>query len=288
MNAFTINDLTVHNGEPRILDLKLAEALGYAQAYDIRKLINRNMTEMERYGEVFATVAKTSPSGGRPSNEYLLNEAQSLLTCALSDTPKAPDARQMLIMGFMEWRRGQKSSLSLDAPTDFMGQPFEIASDAAKIWEIKLATVREARHLWGHERARAVWRQLGLAVPPDTPVGGQDEARDCLASLLGGEVHGSPLRHLLMKALDGDDETAQMLHVHGLWVEGEQDGFVVANRNTTLERIMQGTRYAGAKWSYTLRRLSGATAAKTYRFEAGITSRGTFLPSRVLDLFAEG
>ena len=185
-------------------------------------------------------------------------------------------------------RDGSYAMPKADAPTDFMGQPFEITSDAAKIWDIKLATVREARQLWGHERARAVWRQLGLAVPPETPIGGQDEARDCLASLLGGDLHGSPLRHLLMQAMDGDEATAQMLHVHGIWVEAEEDGFSIANRNTTLERIMQGTRYAGAKWSYTLRRLNGATASKTRRYEPEITSRGTFLPSRVLDLFAEG
>jgi hypothetical protein len=302
MNAITTADFIMHKGEPRLLDLRVAEALAYSQPRDIRKLIQRKMDELQRYGEVCATMAQTEgdegenratvarlhPKRGPMGAQFMLNEGQALLLCALSDTPKAPDARQMLIMGYMEWRRGQKTQPSLDAPTDFMGQPFEITSDAAKIWDIKLATVREARHLWGHERARAVWRQLGLAVPPDTPVGGQDEARDCLASLLGGEVHGSPLRHLLMQAMDGDEATAQMLHVHGIWVEDDEDGFSIANRNTSLERIMQGTRYAGAKWSYTLRRFNGATASKTRRYEPELTSRGTFLPSRVLDLFAEG
>jgi len=286
MNAITSNDLTVHNGEPRILDLKVAEALGYAQPYDIRKLVSRNMTEMERYGEVFATVAKTSPSGGRPTNEYLLNEAQSLLTCALSNAPKAPDARQMLIVGFMAWRKGDNTPPDY-AANDDLGNPFEITSEAVPVWQTKMQMVREARHLWGHDRARALWRKLGLAVLPEQIMGGQDEAKDCLWTILCIGAGDEPLYKKLMKAMNGDDELGKRLRLLGIWPEPDEDGFIIANRHSVIDKALRDTRWRDASWSFTLRRLHGAMPAMPRRYEADTTSRGTFLPSRVLDLFAE-
>jgi prophage antirepressor-like protein len=244
---------------------------------------------MERLDEDERGVANTDTLGGEQSM-IIVSEAGVFRLIFTSRKEEAERFKRWLAHEVLpKLRRDGKYAMpNADAPSDFMGQPFEITSEAAKIWDIKLATVREARHLWGHERARAIWRQLGLAVPPETLVGGQDEARDCLATLLAGYVGGASIRELLMKAMDGDADTAHMLHAHGFWVEDEQDGFVVANRNPTLERMMQGTRWANASWRYTLRRLAGATGSKAYRFEPGMVMRGTFLPSRVLDLFAEG
>jgi hypothetical protein len=309
MNAINTHDLVIHNGEPRLLDLKVAEALEYAEPRAIRKLIQRNLDEFMRYGEVFATVANTSADDdnrasvarirdtvsqttrkvGRPGNEFYLNEAQSLLACSLSDTPKAPDARQMIILGFMAGRKGDTAAADY-APNDDLGNPFKITSEAVPVWQTKLQIVRECRHLWGHDRARALWRQLGMAVLPEQVIGGQDEAKDCLWTILCIPVGGEPLYKRVMQALNGDDEMGKRLRPLGVWVDADEDGFIIANRHTGIEKALADTRWKDAQWSYTLRRLPGAMPALPRRYEPAAdmpTSRGTFLRSRVLDLFAE-
>lgn len=90
-------------------ELDIAERLGFAQTFDIRKLVKRNDLELRRYG-VLATMAKTPAKGsvgGRPTEEYWLNEPQALLIAMRSDAELAPAVREMLIRVFMAWRRGQ-------------------------------------------------------------------------------------------------------------------------------------------------------------------------------------
>jgi hypothetical protein len=55
------SELTLHNGIPRVLDLRVAELLDYGQPRDIRKLINRRMEELSRYGEVWGPQGPTTP-----------------------------------------------------------------------------------------------------------------------------------------------------------------------------------------------------------------------------------
>lgn len=106
--SLALSDLrVVSEEEPRLQDLKIAEALGFERPRDIRKLIERNMVEILRFG-VCATVAQTpSLLGGRPGKEYWLNEEQALLIATLSDAPRAAEVRHMLIKVFVAWRRGQ-------------------------------------------------------------------------------------------------------------------------------------------------------------------------------------
>lgn len=95
--------LTEIEGEPRARDTDLAERLGFGRPRDIRKLIERNMPEIEAFGTC-ATVARVVR--GNPSTEYWLNEEQSLLVAVVSDAPNAPAVRAMLIKTFVAWRRG--------------------------------------------------------------------------------------------------------------------------------------------------------------------------------------
>lgn len=275
-------ELTLHNGIPRVLDLRIAELLEYAQPRDIRKLIGRKLDELERYGKVCATVAQTSPLGGRPGNEYLLNEGQALLICAVSETPKAADARETLIKTFMQYREG-RAEPALEV-FDATGLKVDITSEAIPVITAKLAMVREARHLWGHERARAIWKQMGLAVPPEDFQTGTTEARDCLQFLLEGEVAGQPIGNLLNHALDGDENAFAILKPAGLWAEPDNDGFVVANRNPALARVMQGTKWEKFGWQPVLRRLPGALPVKPRNYgPSGLHSRGIFIPTSCLD-----
>lgn len=114
-------------GEARARDLDIAERLGFDRPRDIRKLIERNIAELQRYG-VCATVAQTygqGTKGGRPTEEFWLNEPQALLIAIRSDAEQAPAVREMLIRVFMAWRQGQS------AP----------AFDEAKIARIAVAAV---------------------------------------------------------------------------------------------------------------------------------------------------
>lgn len=74
------NELTVTtiNDEARILDTDLAEALGYANPIDIRKLIRRHEGALVALG-FLATVANNHGGGrGRPAEAFYLTKKQAL------------------------------------------------------------------------------------------------------------------------------------------------------------------------------------------------------------------
>ncbi|MFO1150964.1 MAG: hypothetical protein U1E62_21525 [Alsobacter sp.] len=100
-----------HEGEPRVLDLQLAEALGLGRPRVIRELIARNKAELGRYGPTPCRTAMVRIGSGaqREVQEYLLNEPQALLLAVKSLTPQAADVREMLIRVFMEWRHQHHS-----------------------------------------------------------------------------------------------------------------------------------------------------------------------------------
>ena len=71
-NILSFKDINTEvNHEPRILDVRLAKALGFNRPVDIRPLIDRHKEALERFGELFRTVRKTK---GRPATETYLNE----------------------------------------------------------------------------------------------------------------------------------------------------------------------------------------------------------------------
>ena len=90
-------------GEPRALDLDVAERLGLSRPRDIRRMIEHNIKELEQFGPCapHAHVVR-----GNPVKEYWLNEEQALLVSTLSNAPNAPAVRAMLIRTFVAWRRG--------------------------------------------------------------------------------------------------------------------------------------------------------------------------------------
>lgn len=104
---FSLGQLAMIDGEPRIGDLDLAARLGMADPHKIRPLIESHKEELALYGEVSARRAETSARGGRPGTERWLTEPQALALCALSRATNAPQVRAALIAVFMAWRRGQ-------------------------------------------------------------------------------------------------------------------------------------------------------------------------------------
>lgn len=79
---------TTINHEPRIRDLRLAEALGMADRHAIRRLIERHMDALGRFGEVISD-ADRKIGRGRPSKSFYLTKKQALYITAKSDTERA-------------------------------------------------------------------------------------------------------------------------------------------------------------------------------------------------------
>lgn len=89
------------DGTPRILDLRLAELLGFARPRAIREIIFRHHSELERFGEVRRTARRTpSALGGSPTEAFLLNRKQALYLCAKSETPRAAEVTIQMVEVF--------------------------------------------------------------------------------------------------------------------------------------------------------------------------------------------
>lgn len=124
------------DGEPRVRDIDAARVLGFKQARDIRKLIERTWSEGHR-PHVRATVARTSmPRGGEREemiNEYWLTEAELLKLCARSRTPVAEAILDEMIAVYQMVRRHQVLAavqVEAPAPTRPRGRPRRVALPA--------------------------------------------------------------------------------------------------------------------------------------------------------------
>lgn len=100
----TLSDLQLISDEPRLNHRRVAERLGTRQQ-EIARLIERNRAEMEMHGGVCVTVTQTSVKGGRPGQEFWLNEPQILLLCMFSRTEAAALVRQEVINVYMAYRK---------------------------------------------------------------------------------------------------------------------------------------------------------------------------------------
>lgn len=160
-------------------------------------------------------------------------------------------------------------------------QPFTVSAEAVPVMLAKLQMVREARHLFGHERARAMWSTVGLPVPRVAIGSVAGEAQTCLTLLLDAE-HSElySLRTVIAMAMDGNDVMAQDLRNMGIHVM--EEGFAVMNRHPALSALFAGTKWANNQWGMALRHVSGAIGHGTLRSGQHV-SRGTFIPDLQLD-----
>lgn len=103
--TLTIADLNTEiDKEPRVHDICLAGALGYARSYKIREMITRNEVELKAYGSL---PLRRGQSRGQSFTEYYLNEGQALLICMFAKTVAAAEVRKALIEVFMAYRVGR-------------------------------------------------------------------------------------------------------------------------------------------------------------------------------------
>jgi prophage antirepressor-like protein len=153
----------------------------------------------------------------------------------------------------------------------------------------RLNVVREARILFGTERARSLWRQLGLPAVPPPPATAKDEALACLRHILDGQPQeGAPrLRDMLANALQDEEDARLALITCGIRALPERDAFVVANRHPQLDILLKGSAWAGSLVAMrVLRRLPGAEACGPFRWAGQkhqMVVRGTLLPGDLLD-----
>lgn len=103
--SISIADLSVKDGDERVSHKRLAAALGMPVHYEMRRLIERNIVEFQRFGEVSSTVDETTAKGGRPGKLLWLNEGQAILAAVRSDAPRAADVRYQVITAFMAYRQ---------------------------------------------------------------------------------------------------------------------------------------------------------------------------------------
>jgi hypothetical protein len=96
--ALSLTDIdTTINHEPRILDLRLAEALGFGRPRDIRQLIERHREALERLGEVCGMAPQTSRKGGRPTVQFWLTKKQAIYITTKAETDRATDITIALV-----------------------------------------------------------------------------------------------------------------------------------------------------------------------------------------------
>ena len=98
------------DAEPLVLDLVVAERLGYERPRKIRELITRMIEE--------GSLVEVRPTTGHKG--YLLTEAQALKVCARSETPAASKVMDEVIAIFVAWRRG-----TLPAPVPAPAAPVQ-------------------------------------------------------------------------------------------------------------------------------------------------------------------
>lgn len=91
---------------PRVMDLRLAEELGFSRARDIRDLIDRHAEALRQLGPLPTTIEKPSQRGGRRAKAYWLNKQQVLYLCTKSETSRATEATLLMVKVFDAYTSG--------------------------------------------------------------------------------------------------------------------------------------------------------------------------------------
>lgn len=278
----TLADISVFNGEPTIVDLKLAELLGYEDQHKIRDLIKRNIEELQQYGDLFsATVAENNRSRGRPGTEFHLSEPQALVIATLSKTENAALVRKALITIFLEWRNGTLLQRRPEPPP-----MFEIDIQHAPL-SAKTEYLRLVARLRGREAAVAMMPHIGLP-DIDMIMAGVHIAPDgeqCLAHLLSWrDDRGLTVREMAAEALHRGEAITRHLRPLGLRaVPDGEPGLAIAINPRCTALLFQQTKWDKGAHVASLRGLPGVSPLRTMKFD-GIASGALFVPAHLLKL----
>jgi len=153
---FDITIIQEIEGEPRMRDLDIAEALGFQQRASIRKLIYRNLLELSEFG-IISTVETISGCVGRPGEEYWLNEQQAYYICTQSKAKAAFEVTKRMIEVFTAYRHGEVPPLqapdSRSTVDDLLARPD---------YKARFALINAAHRIHGRKAAQEMWRLAGF------------------------------------------------------------------------------------------------------------------------------
>jgi hypothetical protein len=90
---------------PRIVDWRLAQALGFEEEHQLRRLIERHRERLEKFGTFVHRELKST--GGRPRHEYRLNFEQAIFIVVKSDAANADSVTIHVIQIYGMWARGE-------------------------------------------------------------------------------------------------------------------------------------------------------------------------------------
>lgn len=165
------------------------------------------------------------------------------------------------------------------------------AEDTVSAQRMKIDMVNAARATHGQRYAQALWFKIGL---PDVrtltlgPAPREQEPENCLALLLDAALPPDSIddsgtedvRSRIERAFDSEEARLSLLR-HGIRVNAEPEGFILANTSAFINSVYLGTDFQFRRWQRTLRRLQGAYAVKTRFGEE--SARSTFIPVEMLD-----
>lgn len=124
LETFDAISITMINSEPRVRDVDLGTALGFARPTKIRDLITRYSEKLSEFG-ILPTVGKIHAAAGRPTDEYFLNRRQALFLCAKSETELALEVTAAMVRLFDSALEGPKREI-VRAPQN-MEEALELA-----------------------------------------------------------------------------------------------------------------------------------------------------------------
>lgn len=111
----SLPDVIEEDGIVRVLDITLAQQLGYDRPRNIRALIKRHRAMLEEMGGLLHREANPGPTGGRRAIAFYLNEAQAHFIVAKSETERANIELAYVAQVFTQFRRG--NLIARDAET---------------------------------------------------------------------------------------------------------------------------------------------------------------------------
>ena len=264
----------MHGGEPWFVARDVCRILGIAKPENT----------YDRIPDDERDTCLTGDTTGREQETVILSEPGLYRMVFRSDKPQAEAFRHWVLHEVLPAIRktGRYAPEQAQAADPFSNS--ELRS--------RIDVIREARLLFGHERARRMWAGLGLPEVPRAPEYADAAAEDaaaCLETLLGHTPPGAsdPLRTLLSDALDGDKAAAEICVKMGLKpLTDKGSGFLVANRHPALEAIFKGTAFQEGGWKFVLRHVPGAKGGNKARY-GEVEARGTFMPMEVLDPYLD-
>lgn len=146
----------------------------------------------------------------------------------------------------------------------------------------RVDAVRLARVLFGTDRARGLWEQVGLPPVPDAPLRERSgETVHLLRMLLNHEIAGVTVRRLILESIDGVEDATSWLDHLGVKPDSDGEGYHVANVAQGVRDLFRRSPWEET-WRLVLRRVPGAVTGGR-EVIGGVRTRTTWLPLSTLD-----